>query len=120
MVFLNFLLLLLFGGVLHNVAVVVCLNSLTTGTSVQKFDLFYLIAEILNDIGTGLFYQISGMVDDNVLNYQPTVQFFTLCIEILGKVSAYERMFEATPTPLVVIHKYFLLYMSVQKQPLSP
>ena len=42
----------------------------------------------MSDIGTSLFYQFCGAMDDNVMNYQPTLQFFTSCVEILGKVSA--------------------------------
>ncbi|CAH3172967.1 unnamed protein product, partial [Porites evermanni] len=41
--------------------------------------------EIISDIGTSLFYQFCGAMDDNVMNYQPTLQFFTSCVEILGK-----------------------------------
>ncbi|KAJ7394035.1 Ectopic P granules protein 5 [Desmophyllum pertusum] len=41
--------------------------------------------EIISDIGTSLFYHVTGAMDDNVMNYQPTVQFFTSCVEILGK-----------------------------------
>lgn len=47
-----------------------------------------LYSEIISDIGTALFYHVTGAMDDNVMNYQPTVQFFTSCIEILGKVSS--------------------------------
>ena len=50
--------------------------------------LFWIISEIISDIGTSLFYQFCGAMDDNVMNYQPTLQFFTSCVEILGKVSA--------------------------------
>lgn len=41
--------------------------------------------EIITDIGTALFYQVCGAMDENVMNYQPTVQFFTSCVEIIGK-----------------------------------
>ena len=45
------------------------------------------VSEIISDIGTALFYHVTGAMDDSVMNYQPTVQFFTSCVEILGKVS---------------------------------
>ncbi|EDO31384.1 predicted protein [Nematostella vectensis] len=41
--------------------------------------------EILSDIGTSLFYQLASTIDGNCLRYQPTLQFFSSCIEILGK-----------------------------------
>ena len=47
----------------------------------------FFFSEIISDIGTSLFYQVCGAMDDNVMNYQPTVQFFTSCVEVLGKVS---------------------------------
>ena len=47
----------------------------------------FFLSEIISDIGTSLFYQVCGAMDDNVMNYQPTVQFFTSCVEVLGKVS---------------------------------
>nr|XP_058943375.1 ectopic P granules protein 5 homolog [Pocillopora verrucosa] len=43
------------------------------------------VQEIISDIGTALFYHVTGAMDDSVMNYQPTVQFFTSCVEILGK-----------------------------------
>ena len=49
--------------------------------------LLLLLSEIITDIGTALFYQVCGAMDENVMNYQPTVQFFTSCVEIIGKVS---------------------------------
>lgn len=52
---------------------------------------FMLISEIISDIGTSLFYHVTGAMDDNVMNYQPTVQFFTSCVEILGKVSGEQQ-----------------------------
>ena len=53
----------------------------------ESFLLLLLLSEIITDIGTALFYQVCGAMDENVMNYQPTVQFFTSCIEIIGKVS---------------------------------
>lgn len=56
------------------------------------------ISEIISDIGTALFYHVTGVMDDNVMNYQPTMQFFTSCIDILGKVS--NELSYTIPLPL--------------------
>jgi len=39
------------------------------------------------DIGTSLFYQMAGRMEATVIRFQPTIQFFSSCIEILGKVN---------------------------------
>lgn len=57
-----------------------------TSTSKEPF-FFCLLVEIITDIGTTLFYQFCGAMDESVMSYQPTMQFFTSCVEMLGKVS---------------------------------
>lgn len=47
----------------------------------------YWISEVLVDIGTGLFYQMAARMDPTVIRFPPTIQFFSSCIEILGKVN---------------------------------
>ena len=56
-------------------------------TSTSKKSFFCLLVEIITDIGTTLFYQFCGAMDESVMSYQPTMQFFTSCVEMLGKVS---------------------------------
>ena len=56
-------------------------------TSTSKESFFFLLVEIITDIGTTLFYQFCGAMDESVMSYQPTMQFFTSCVEMLGKVS---------------------------------
>lgn len=45
-----------------------------------------LFIELLTDIGTSLFYQLAGAMNETCIRFQPTIQFFSSCVEILGKV----------------------------------
>ena len=46
----------------------------------------YNISEKFEDIGCSTFYMFIDMVSDSVRQFPPTMQFFSTCVELLGKV----------------------------------